>query len=271
MSHPLWLVKILKLTFPMRFILARLTHLPLIGRLIDNWLFAGDDIIYLPKNKVINIQQGIETLGEIVLPWELLDRFIDSADFHWKMHRCFCRDASGCCDYPIDLGCLFLGEAARGINPALGSLVSVAEAKKHALQCRQAGLVHLIGRNKIDSLWLGVRPGDQLLTICNCCPCCCLWRILPRVADRISAHVTRMPGIEVVVTDRCVGCFSCKKNICFVNAIDVHDDRVVINDRCRGCGRCVDVCPQGAIELRAVDGAFVRNAEKRIRPLVKLN
>jgi hypothetical protein len=90
------------------------------------------------------------------------------------MNTCLCRDAKQCKDYPIDLGCLFLGEAALGINPRLGRGVTKREALEHIRRCREAGLVHLIGRNKLDTVWLGVGPGDKLLTICHCCPCCCL-------------------------------------------------------------------------------------------------
>ena len=69
-----------------------------------------------------------------------------------------------------------MGEAAHGINPQLGRKVSKEEALEHLKKCREAGLVHVIGRNELDALWLGVRPGYKLLTVCNCCHCCCITR-----------------------------------------------------------------------------------------------
>jgi UDP-glucose 4-epimerase len=58
-----------------------------------------------------------------------------------------------------------------------------------------------------------------------------------------------MPGINVQVTDGCVGCGICVDDICFFEAIRMREGRAFISDACRGCGRCVKVCPQEAIEL----------------------
>jgi len=271
MSRPLWFVQLIKKTFPNRFLVARATKVPIIGRILDRWLFEGDDLLYLPKDQVIQINQSLDMPGEMVLPSQVVEHFIEKANTHWIMNSCICRAAEKCEDYPIDLGCLFLGEAALGINPQLGRRVTKEEALEHVRRCREAGLVHLIGRNKLDTMWLGVGPGDKLLTICNCCPCCCLWRVLPHVAPRISVKVTRMPGISVAVSERCVGCGTCTGGVCFVDAIHVVDNRAVINDTCRGCGRCASVCPQEAIEISIEYGWFVEESIARISPLVDVS
>jgi ferredoxin len=182
------------------------------------------------------------------------------------MRECICRAAEGCRDYPIDLGCLFLGAAANGINPRLGQPVSLEEALAHLERCRDAGLVHLIGRNKIDTIWLGVTPGERLLTICQCCPCCCLWRILPQLPHAIGRKVSRMPGVEVRVSDRCTGCGTCL-DACFVSAIQLEDGRSHISELCVGCGRCVSVCPDEAICLR-VSGQPVETCADQLSRLV---
>jgi ferredoxin len=166
-----------------------------------------------------------------------------------------------CTEYPIDIGCLFLGEAATKIDPSLGHLVTKEEALEHVRKAREAGLVHLIGRNKLDVVWLQVGPGTKLLTICNCCPCCCLWRMLPDLSPHISGKITKMPGVTVSVTDACVGCGICTE-VCFVDAISVVENKAVIGDACRGCGRCVDACPHGAIELTVDDGAIEKTVEE---------
>jgi len=268
MSMPVWIVNIIKKTFPQIFTLAKLTNYPLFGQAIDRMLFEGDDIIYLPKDKVIELNEHIEDPGSVVLPSQVVDHFIEKANYHWIMDQCLCREASKCKDYPIQLGCLFLGEAAMGINPKLGRRVSRHEAHEHAERCRKEGLVHLIGRNRLDTVWLNVRPGNRLLTICNCCPCCCLWRILPHLDYRISQKVTKMPGVTVKVTDRCEGCGRCTQNICFTEAINLMDSRAVINDRCRGCGRCISVCPNDAIEIAIEVPQEVEKAIQRLTSLV---
>jgi len=158
-----------------------------------------------------------------------------------------------------------------GINPQLGHRVTREEALVHAERCREAGLVHMVGRNKLDTLWLGVGPGSKLLTICNCCPCCCLWRVIPHVASKIGAKVSRMPGVTVSVTEQCTGCGDCTKKVCFVEAIHQIDGRAVISDVCRGCGRCIDVCPQQAIKLTFVGDGFVAASIARLAPLVDVS
>jgi Pyruvate/2-oxoacid:ferredoxin oxidoreductase delta subunit len=265
---------LLKRTFPGRFLAARATHLPVLGGLVDRWLFEGDDLIFLPQDRAVQtipVDEAIERPGDMVLPSRVVEHFVAQASVHWIMDFCLCRAADECRDYPIELGCLFLGEAALGINPELGRRVTREEALAHVRRCREAGLVHLVGRNKLDAVWLGVGPGHQLLTVCNCCPCCCLWGVLPHVTPRIGDKVARMPGVEISVNGRCVACGTCTEGVCFADAIRLENGRAVIGAACRGCGRCVDVCPQRAIDLSIEDGRFVDRAIAHISTLVELD
>ena len=271
MARPMWFVNLVKRYFPSRFSLARLTKVPVLGRMIDHSLFEGDDILYLPKDGVIPINQSVAAPEKAVLPSQLLDHFIEKANYHWIMDFCICREASHCRDYPTEFGCLFLGEAVLGINPTLGRRVSKQEAKAHVNRCREAGLVHLIGRNKLDTVWLGTSPGEKLLTICNCCPCCCLWKMLPELDPSIGHKVAKMPSVEVAVTEDCVGCGLCAEGVCFVDAIRMQDQLAVIGDACRGCGRCVEICPPEAIELSLDEGQFMQQSIDRIDPLVDVS
>jgi ferredoxin len=271
----MWFVTLLKKTFPNRQLIAQMTKVPLIGRLVDKMLFEGDDIMYLPKDniaqKTIQIGQKLDRPEEITLPSQVVHHFIENANYHWIMNFCICRDASQCEDYPIDYGCLFMGEAVKGINPELGRLVTKEEAHEYVRKCREVGLVHLIGRNKLDASWLGVSPGDKLLTVCNCCPCCCLWKMLPDLNPEIGRKITKMPGVDVRVTDDCIGCGTCtEENICFVNAISLIDGKAVISAECRGCGRCVEVCPNGAIELTIDSEEFIEDSIGRVSSLVDI-
>jgi ferredoxin len=274
MSRPLWLVRFIRQIYPTRFLVARATRLPIIGPILSHWLFDGDQMVYLAKNTVIPVHHPIDVPADVVLPSQVVDHFIEQAGTHWVMDNCLCRQAEGCEDYPIDLGCLFLGEAANQINSRLGRRVSKEEALAHVQRCREAGLVHLIGRNKLDTMWLGVGPGEKLMTICHCCPCCCLYGVLPHLAEHLQGKITRMPGVEVSVNDRCVGCGTCMEDVCFVDAIhwldaiQSVDGRAVIGAGCVGCGRCVERCPTGAIEMTVEDERFVQETVERIAPLV---
>jgi ferredoxin len=160
-----------------------------------------------------------------------------------------------------------MGEAARRIDPRLGRLVTRKEAHDHVRRARKAGLVHLIGRNKLDTVWLDTGPGEKLLTVCNCCPCCCLWKMLPNLNHAIGGKITTMEGVEVRVTQDCVGCGTCQQ-VCFVNAIRIEEGRDHIGDDCRGCGRCVEACPKQAITITVPDLAAIDSTIRRIEDVV---
>ena len=268
MARPLWFVKLLKKTFPNIKIIAKLTNFPILGKIFDYLLFRGDNIIYLPQDKVIDINIPLGEYNDYVLPSQVLEYFINKAKNHWVMNFCICRSSMNCQDYPVDLGCLFLGDAVLDINPQLGKLVTKEQALEHLRKCREAGLVQMIGRNRLDAQWLGVSHGEKLLSICNCDPCCCLWRIAPTLATKIGSKIQKMPGLEIKVTDKCIGCGTCTKGICFVNAIQLIENHAQISKECRGCGRCVEICPEKAIQIIVNDTEFVSKSIKKIEKLI---
>ncbi|MFP4169977.1 MAG: DUF362 domain-containing protein [Methanomassiliicoccales archaeon] len=244
--------------FPHRFGLAMLTRFPLLGRWIDRALFHEDHLLILPRDGTVRtIETDIRAEQEdLVLPSSVVEELVRRSEHRFLMDFCICRTSNLCQDYPRGLGCLFLGEAATRIDHRLGRRVSVEEALDHLRRCREEGLVHLVGRNKLDSVWLGARPRERLMTVCSCCPCCCLWRMIPHLREDLGRRVRGMPGLEVRLDGSiCTGCGTCLDS-CFLGAISLVEGRASI-DRglCRGCGRCADVCPQGAIGMALRPGS----------------
>ena len=261
MARPIWFVKLLKKAFPGVKNIAKLTRIPILGKIFDLLLFKGDEIIYLLQDKAIQVNQEVESPTDLVLPSQVLKYFIEKANYHWIMNFCICRSSMKCQNYPIELGCLFLGKAVLDINPELGRLVSKEEALEHIKKCSEAGLVHMIGMNRLDKQWLGVNPGNKLLSICNCDPCCCLWRISPLLNSKIGKKIQKMPGVRVIITDDCIGCGTCTtEDVCFVQAITLANNRAEISEQCRACGRCVDICPQHAIKLEINDKEYIQKS-----------
>lgn len=271
MARPMWVVEFLKRHFNLRFIGAEMTKWPILGRMMERALFnghqTGDALFYLPRDRVV-IQENIENQQSLVVPSKVVEYFISEAKYAFLMNTCICRDAAGCQDYDHQIGCIFLGEAVLDINPALGRIVDKETALAHAKRARDAGLVHLVGRDKIDAVWMGVEPSTKLMTICNCCPCCCLFKFIPNLAPKLANKIERMPGVHVEVAEECTGCGLCTEDVCFIDVIHIEDGRAVIAEDCRGCGKCAEVCPVGAIKVIIDRSDYVDHAIQRLSEAV---
>jgi ferredoxin len=268
--------RIIRSTFRQRFMVAKMTRLPIAGKAIEFALFEQDKMIFLPrdetvKRKVIEMNQQVGSTN-IVLPSQVIDHFIKRSRYIFIMNACMCRDSNNCSDFPHELGCIFLGRGITRIPEKMGHRATPEEAIEHMRMAREAGLVHLIGRNKIDSVWLNTGPKEDLLSICNCCKCCCLWKMLPEVSDSINSGISRMPGVEVKVRDNCAGCGACiKEEVCFVRAISTVDGKALIDEkRCKGCGRCVEFCPTNAVEMTITDQDYFEKTVQKVDPLVDI-
>ena len=240
--------------FNWRFWIASLTKKSKIAKkIIEKILFEDDDTIIIPNT--ISINQKIEGEKSEFLPTDILKEVIKKCDDIVIMNDCLCRTSSNCKDYPQDIGCIFLGPTSKKIPRTICYEATVKEALEHVDKADEAGLSHLIGRNKIDSVWMNVRPREGLLTICHCCPCCCLWKVLPNLDSEISDKVSKLEGVKVTVdTDSCNLCRKCLKEVCMSDAISLKDNKIAIDeDKCRGCGLCANICKPKAIKIEYQD------------------
>ncbi len=257
-----------KYTFNIRFFLAELSKKSKIAhKLIDKLLFEDDEIIIIPntinlnKDKKtkniqttenISINKTINDEKSIFLPTDILKEVVKHAKNIVIMNTCLCRTSNDCKDYPHDIGCIFIGPATKKIPRHLCKEVNSEEAIKHINKADASNLSHLIGRNKIDSVWMNVGPKEELLTICHCCPCCCLWKVIPHLNKNISDKIEKLEGVSIKTEqEKCTGCKKCL-DYCFVKAIKFNEKtkKIEINtDKCRGCGKCTNICKQDAISI----------------------
>ena len=260
-------VRLIEFFFPYRFNIAKLSKIPFFKWIFNKMIFEKNDLTCLTKDNVVEIvlNKKIQQPDSIVVPSEVVKYFIEKSSYRFIMNFCLCREAMDCKDYPIELGCLFMGEAAKKIPTELGRPASKKQALEHIDKCQKIGLVHLIGRDKLDETWLGVGSKIPLITVCNCCNCCCLWRMLPYLDNSLSSTVKRMPGVKTKVNQNCNGCGLCTKDICFINAIKINEGVAVISDDCLACGRCVQICPNNAIELIVEDKDFIKKTIERVK------
>ncbi len=227
------------------------------NKLKESFVPPGDGIVCLPDNQLIQVNEEVQLQGDMVLPSQVINHFTEKSSYRAIMNFCLCRDANKCKDYPIELGCLFIGEAARSIHSDIHCSATIEEAKAHVQQWTEAGLVHIVGRAKFDSVILDAGPHDRLLTICGCCPCCCIARALPFIPPELSDMVQKMPGVSMHVNDTCIGCGKCM-DICIFEGIKLDGTKAEDTDSCRACGRCAQVCPSDSIEISINDSTYVQ-------------
>lgn len=260
--------------FNTRYRLARMTRKhPSFGRVVKRIAFDGDDMSVVPKagtaHVKVDLNIEIENAGERnVVPTDLIKKVLMRSEKIFIMNFCLCRQSNKCKDYPVSSGCIFIGKGTDRISPKYGRFVTAEEACDYIDECDRLGLVHIIGRNKLDSIWLHTGKHTNLMTICNCCPCCCLWNMVRDIDGGIASTYRRMAGADVSVDrDKCIGCGICMER-CFVKAITITDGKCVLDDvKCRACGRCSEECPVKAITL-TYDPTVIDSEADRIYNLV---
>ena len=219
----------------------------------------------------IPINKRLEDSESTVIPLNLLKELIGRTAHRVILHQCPCRQGYGCTDYPKDIGCIYLGDATKDLDPSFGRHASVKEALEHTDKAVKFGLVPIVGQIDFDALLLGCTPADHFCTVCFCDPCCCVnFRFStayhPRYREKL---MHRLEGLSVTVTDSCAGCGECEDK-CFVGAISMKNDRAVIDQKyCKGCGVCVENCPVDAISIEVTDGngmkkTFFERIESRV-------
>ena len=208
---------------------------------------------------VMSLNVDVPKAGEkVVVPLDMVKESLKNVTFISGMDGCLCRQANDCKDYDHNLGCLFLGEAAKGVVAhGLGREFTYEEACARIDQAAEAGLMAQAVWIEVEQMLWGVPNDlmDHFLEICFCCPCCCIAMRLARNATEKERHRFHPSG-WTAVPDRtkCVGCGKCAvgHNGCPVEAISFGaDGKVIINqESCVGCGVCKARCKFDAISLK---------------------
>lgn len=205
------------------------------------------------QSRVIPLNATVERSKNAVLPYQLIDDFIDGAGFKIILDECLCRRGEGCTGYPVDFGCLMLGEGARTLlKGGHGREVTAREAKEHVRKAEQHGLVPFAAHAKAEVMTMGI-PEEQhhrFIELCFCCPCCCLaMKNLRYYPPDIHKHNFINVAFAAKALPACKGCRRCV-SACPTDAIRVNGDKVwVREDRCIGCGLCQYTCEFDGIRL----------------------
>ena len=134
------------------------------------------------------------------------------------------------------------------------------------------GLIPVIGRLKWDAIAMGAPDRGHFMTVCFCCPCCCIVGKRVHGTVELQNTIQRMEGITVSVDkELCVGCEECM-TVCVFHGMEMEDGIAKVNqDRCLGCGRCEQVCPNGAITISLDDPKRIEELICRIEKSVDIS
>jgi len=235
-----------------------LTRMPVIKSITMKVLDVDSmNLRYIPVYEDIELPYGTAA------PISVIEHFIENAGHHVILNRCPCRSENGCTEYDRSFGCTFLGEDARGVDPEVGRHVTKQEALDHLHQATESGLISMVGKFRADAIMLGVKDRARLISICHCCPCCCLIGNLPGGVREIMEHFVRLEGVKVEVTEDCDGCGLCV-DTCLFKQINVCGGAAVIAEECRGCGRCAMVCPRNAVRVTVDNPSYIEDCIARI-------
>ena len=262
-AHP----KIMKAIFELSgFLIKLINKIPIIRR-NNPWMKPEySNMYWIPVNK------SLGQVENIPLPHEIVSHFIETSSHRVVIDFCGCRKACTCQNYPVEIGCLLMGEDARGINSPLARSVSKEEAHEHLQKAVDAGLAPFVGKARIDNAIFGVPDTGRMVSVCFCCECCCLTRWTESLTVKERGQIMhKLDGLKIWIDeDRCIGCRLCLDK-CFIGLIEIDNGNKarIPEDECQGCGRCVISCPQEAIRVSMDNKDYVNHAIGSIEAYVK--
>jgi Pyruvate/2-oxoacid:ferredoxin oxidoreductase delta subunit len=228
-----------------------LSKLPVAGALVSR-------VAAKKRFKVLTIPTGIVTIpvdatlrsNPAVLPFDAARQLVEAAVCIVVTDTCLCRESHRCEDYPVGLGCLFLGEGARAMS-LHGRVrpIKREDALAHLDRARALGLVNNLIWSTTELRALGAEP-SRTVELCSCCPCCCL-AFKTRNASR--AFVDGIAGFgvaKVMAPEDCTRCTNCVRACPFgAIRVDMRDGPHVDTGRCKGCGRCETACKPRVLKI----------------------
>ncbi len=230
-----------------------LSKLPVFRNLLTSRVDGNDIGYFIPINK------SLGTFESRTLPVKVFEHFIEKASNIVMLEDCPCRRIHECKDHDHSLGCMHMGDDT--LNLVLPEDVAHVATKEEALErvrlAADNGLIPLLGRAMDEAVGFGVEDTGHFLSMCFCCPCCCIDIPIMKHASSSLLNLSKIEGLSVNVDkELCVGCGECIE-ACVFDGMEMIDEKANVLERCVGCGRCETACPNEAISIEISDSRGV--------------
>jgi UDP-glucose 4-epimerase len=211
---------------------------------------------YIPINKSLGKYENT------IIPMKVFEHFLSKAAVVVMEDTCGCRHYRGCKNHDVSIGCMHIGRDMlnrdlEDLEPGTsenipGRIATKEEAIERVRLAYENGLMPLLGSGGMEGD--NAPNTGKLLSMCFCCPCCCVNGIFLRNGTSSLKLFNRLEGLHVEVDkDICVGCGECLE-ICAFKGMEMNDEKAEVNqNRCLGCGKCETTCPNGAISIHFDD------------------
>lgn len=205
---------------------------------------------------VINLNEDLtHTAENVALPIDIMRKAVKESRYRAIMHKCICRNGKACDDYPVDLGCIFIGEGSRVAEVrGIAKEATVEEALAHIDRAAKLGLVGQCLWLEVEQYIWGIKNEHmhQFLEICFCCPCCCsALRFYPHTSRDVQDRF-RHVGWNAIINEKCTLCGICVE-ICPAHAISLEGGCPEVSDLCLGCGLCAANCQDAAVDIIQIE------------------
>ncbi len=230
---------------------------PIFGPLVRR-LYRFEGKGYYTQGHVLPINESLQKSeragNSLITPTDLIKKAVEESSYRIILHRCLCRDGFKCKDYPIDLGCLMLGEACRHmVARGIAKSVSVEEALAIVDRAADLGLVSILGWAEFEAVAKGIPDEEHTnyFEVCFCCPCCCLGlqNYKHMFKSKHMRSIFKTIGWRAKGSDACISCGECI-DVCPMECISLEGDGISVQGNCIGCGLCSVKCPEKAIVMK---------------------